>query len=208
MVNRLFCKLKQFFQGKVGFGDIFIDCYSHLVNYFELQRKLRRRLFPLNKIVCGLISANDLQKYIRFICRYSTQGRRNAVGHLKDQQFNRNPKELHFVAQYLQEIIASVSLTGQFSMNGIEFWELSSLMVLGHFQGYGIATKLMHTAIESVRNKKIAIYLSVDSENYRAIKLYEKFNFQEDQGLLDQCLKVKNIHREKNRVLFYKNQEK
>ena len=159
-------------------------------------------MFPLDRVTCRLIFKDDSERYLRFICCYSTYGRRNAAEYLKIQRFNDNPQNLHFVAQYLQEIIASVYLINRFSMDSIEFWELSSLMVLKQFQGYGIAAKLTHTVIESVENGKRMIYLSVDPENYRGIKLYTKLNFEEDEELLAQCIKLKNINNGKNMVLF------
>jgi len=58
---------------------------------------------------------------------------------------------------------------------------LLKICVLEEFRGYGIASKLMQKMLEYKKENKInKIFLEVDSKNISAIKLYEKFDFKQE----------------------------
>ncbi len=53
--------------------------------------------------------------------------------------------------------------------------------------GKGYGTKLMEMLLEYLKKEEIEnIYLTVDPENKRAVRLYEKFDFKKDEFLKDE----------------------
>lgn len=55
---------------------------------------------------------------------------------------------------------------------------LSSVFVIPEFQNLGVANELLRTVINYAKQNIEQILLTVASDNFKAIKLYKKFNFE------------------------------
>lgn len=90
------------------------------------------------------------------------------------------------------KIVSIGSITSN-SKNRTKHVGTLGISVLKEYWGFGIANKVMNYLIEFAKSNKITkkLTLSVREDNYKAIKLYEKFNFKKE-GLLQNDICINN----------------
>lgn len=163
------------------YTDLALEMYSHCVNYFKIQRKIRRTFFPLSSIDCKAIEDRATPEYRKFINRVGSHHLKSAQN-IQRKNFdsttcNYYSRNLHFAAIYKHNIVGIVSLHCREKKSTYHPWELSGLNILKSYQGYGIAGKLVKASISGITTEKNLVYLSVLRNNYRAINLYRKLGF-------------------------------
>jgi len=176
ILKKLFNNIKQLIKRKISLKTFAEDISSYYLNYFKFQRCWRRSFFSIGEVEFGLMMEKDLPKYQEFLKEYSSLD--NAFNLTQDPT---REDRLHFIAKYKSRIVASGHLVRRFVSRDKEFWELSGLLVSRKYQGLGIATKLAQTIIKSFQPRNRIIFLNVEKNNYRAINLYKKINFKENE---------------------------
>jgi len=205
-VGKFYRKVKSCFKGEITFSDFSRDCFSHLLNLFRFQRRLRRRFFPINKVIFGLRPDQDLAKYKDFLDKYLSLSTEAGLANCNLANEFISPDRLHFAAKFKESIIVSVHLVKRFTYEGSEFWELSGLAVLKEYQGLGIAEHLIKTAIADLGAESgRVIYLTVENGNYRAVNLYHKLCFKEDDALSKKLIENKSFKDDTALKMFYRN---
>ena len=174
-------------KGQIDLQDVMLDAWSYLFNLSRLQRRLRRKVFPIGEVICDSYRPSDQEAHQRFIYRYSAYARMKKKRRegVNDPlaSCNLDEKNLFYVARYRDAIIGAVYLGYKCPMEGYSLWHLSGLAILKDYQGLGIATKLTAAVIEASGSKRKMVFLRVDPKNFRAIRLYKKLGFREDEAL-------------------------
>lgn len=94
-----------------------------------------------------------------------------------------NDKEIFLTAKVNGNIVGTLGFTTS-SLKRYQHKGQFGIAILKEFWNYGIGSKLIETMINWADNNNfLKICLEVDSNNERAIKLYEKFGFQQE-GIL------------------------
>jgi GNAT superfamily N-acetyltransferase len=185
-------KIKLLFKKEIDLKDFMLDSASHLLNLSRLQRRLRRKVFPLERITCNSFSPSDNQAYQRFIYSYSAYARvkkrKNKDAEDPLVSFRLNSNNLFYVARYKDSIVGVVWLGYKGLLEDYSLWHLSGLAILKNYQGFGVATKLTLAAIDALEDKRKIVFLRVDNKNFRAINFYKKLGFSQDRALSGKIL--------------------
>lgn len=204
-----FRKLKLLLERKIGLRYFYLETVSHLLNFTKFQRYCRRRFFPINRVICNPIEASDYDKYQNFLCRYLfTDVKKDSNANIllcrKVVAFsNATLKKLHYVAKYKNVIIGSVYLINRLSIDESYFREISTLIVLRSYQGFGIATKLVQAIVVSAECKKNVTYLVCDRKNFRAMTFYNKLGFKENRMLLKALSSYRKMDLGDNNIMLF-----
>lgn len=210
LIIKCFNKIKLLRKNETDSRDLVLNVISHLLNFTRYQRYCRRKFFPISKVVCSLIDSSDCNAYKRFRYNCSPLVRiRRGKDEIREGSTlpfsNAESKKFQYVARYKNNIIANVDFSYCCSINSIDFWEILGFIVLLNFQGYGIGTKLIETAISSLDSSKSIICLSVESSNFRAKDFYKKFGFREDEKLLNRLMQNNSLGPDrKNSVILFR----
>lgn len=130
----------------------------------QLQEKLLNSLTILETV-----NLSDLEK-LENSC-FKEESYSKAL--LENDLNNKNRKQ--YFAYYNDELIGYINF--EVILDEID---LLKICVIKEFRGYGVASKLMKKMLEYKNENDIKqIFLEVNSKNISAIKLYEKFNFKQ-----------------------------
>ncbi|MBU3847945.1 MAG: GNAT family N-acetyltransferase [Candidatus Acinetobacter avistercoris] len=77
-----------------------------------------------------------------------------------------------------EQMIALATLTKEGVAKMSHKAYLSSVFVIPEFQNLGVANELLRTVINYAKQHIEQILLTVASDNFKAVKLYKKFNFE------------------------------
>lgn len=96
-----------------------------------------------------------------------------------------NFEKLYNISEYLNNDKFIILINEDSIINGfiivyknIDYYELEIIVVAENSRKKGIATNLLHNFIDNYCLKNDKILLEVSSVNFKALKLYEKFNFR------------------------------
>lgn len=210
ILKKLHTKLILISKQEFGLRDLGLEIISHIVNFSKPQRYLRRKKFPIEKVICNSINGDDYAQYHKFLTQYSFSFRKNPNQNLHSPPIlNSNPKNLYYVARLKNEIIACVNMCYINKQQGINFWFISGLCVLRNFQGRGVGERLVKSIcsdVSAISVENSVIYLGVDQLNFRAQNLYKKLGFREDALLKNIILGNKDYNSiSSNSLLLFKN---
>lgn len=91
--------------------------------------------------------------------------------------------KLGYVWEEAGQVIGNVSVYPAFMPGERDVWIIANVGVHPDYQGRGIARKLMHTALDALRQRHArAAILQVDYDNYKAIHLYDTLHFYRERA--------------------------
>lgn len=91
--------------------------------------------------------------------------------------------KLGYVWEEAGQVIGNVSLYPAFMPAERDVWIIANVGVHPDYQGRGIARKLMHAALDALRERHArAAILQVDYDNYKAIHLYDSLYFYRERA--------------------------
>jgi len=186
LVKKCFKMANRLLKGEVNLKDFFLDGFSHLINLSKPQRWLRRKLFPIEQVICSELTTDNEKSMSEFLYEsYAFFRRKNDALSVKALQSSceANNENLVYIAKYKNKIIARVVLIYRGLSAGVTFWEVAGLSVLKKFQGCGIGEKLMQKILTVDKVVSRTLFLSVENSNFRAVNLYEKLGFQRGEKL-------------------------
>lgn len=177
-------KAKLFINGEIDLNDLRLDAVSYASNFTRAQRSYRRSRFPLEKLICGPITEDDRVAYEMFIERHSRDFRKGIDSdYFPDLIRTIGPEHLYYVARFEGKIIGSVRMHCACKAEGMRFWFVSEVYVLREFHGKGIGERLINLIIAKANGSLDVPYLSVNGGHFKAISLYKKLGFREEDAL-------------------------
>lgn len=184
IIGKLYDKVKLFIREGVDLNDIRLDAMSYAVNFSRNQRCRRRKLFSIEKLICGPITGDDRATYRRFLSRHSLWFRKS----IDEEYFSElirtlSSERLYHVARFEREIIGSVRMHCTCTMEGMRFWFISEVYVLREFHGKGIGERLIRSIIARASGTGDVLYLTVNRQHFKAANLYKKIGFHESKDL-------------------------
>ena len=153
----------KFLKGK----DSFKNSISEQINYLLIERDMHNRI--------------KIAKYLTREPGEFNMSIENEIKFIKNKA--NNDKEIFLTAKVNGNIVGTLGFTTS-SLKRYQHKGQFGIAILKEFWNYGIGSKLIETMINWADNNNfLKICLEVDSNNERAIKLYEKFGFQQE-GIL------------------------
>jgi ribosomal protein S18 acetylase RimI-like enzyme len=142
-------------------------------------------MISIDKLNFNVLNDKDLELLLSMFRNSFNEEDYMATGEVEDlntlNKILQNKNLIHYIAYDNQIPIGYCQIIYKSeSKNFYTGAKINAISVIPEKRGGGVATKLFQYTIDSLReNKNIKnIYLDVVKDNYIAIKLYEKFNFQ------------------------------
>lgn len=163
-------------------GTLFMIGGGLWLSFYEILRELAKRLWKSKtyrslmkrlskgRIEYRLANFKDYFEIEKFYKRYCIQISNNSF-----------KEGFYFLAQKKSKILGILFLTHLANNKPYTGWWIFSLVVNRFFRGAGIGETLVKKAIEFVKEKKgRSICLTVNKQNFPAIRLYEKVGFRKE----------------------------
>ena len=175
LFSRILVNLSLLLQGKMRISKIPPKIINRAFNYSRLARHIKRDRFAIHEVIFRAIEQNDESNYCEFFNHSSNEI--TPTAERKTFIPKSNNEYLCYIALYRNKIVGKVELRKTLS-DADSIWRVGGLSILRDFRGFGIGEELLKEAISAIPENNPAIFLGLDKDNLRALKLYRKLGFR------------------------------
>jgi ribosomal protein S18 acetylase RimI-like enzyme len=175
LFNRILINLALLAQGKIKVRDIPPKIVNRVFNYSRWARHTKRSRFAINDVIFRTSEGNDETRYREFINNYFKRNAAEAENKIPIPKYN--GEAFCYVALCRNRIVGKVEFR-KAPLDIARIWQISGLSVLEDFRGYGIGEELLKRGISAINKNSPTVFLDVNKDNIRALKLYRKLGFK------------------------------